>query len=717
MNTIDLAVIAESGVLEKQAVLLCESVRRFAGRHADIAITAISPRSDRRPCIATLARFAELGVQYLALDVHSIAPEYGVTFRMYAAAEFERRSKADQILFVDSDLLFAAEPDLDLHGADVLARAVDVKGMCTTGAGDPNDLYWRKLCQICEVDYDAVPEVRTTVEKIMVKASYNGGFVMVRRQDGVFARTLDYFKRSVTAGLAPFRGSGMRVRAAHGLVTERGSEFWGSSQACLSLAIWGSGLTVHSPDLSHNFPLNNFEPLTADEQATPLKVIHYHHLLDEDPAHNPLFDGRANVSAEFVGWLRRASTEDTAQPELPAQSAGHDAQAVRDKTIVVVLGMHRSGTSTITRGLKAIGVGLGDMLMPGVADDNDKGFFEDLDISRFNLRLMAHIGVDWDDLVVPLDLAPDGPLMAEFFAPAVALLSQKLQRHAMFGFKDPRVSRLLPFWQRVFAELGVPVRYVIAYRNPASVAFSLGRRNGIDPGKGHYLWLVHQMESLLGCEGQPYIVVSYDRMLEHPLEQLERLWTWLALPEPEASALNAYAEFLSPALRHAPHSEAALTVADVPPEVLALNLLLARLANDEWPAGDSRLRPALDALSQRLRELAPALHLVTRLDAKTRDLRQALAEAQAQAQYFAQQHAQVQAQLQEQVQEQSQARELAQAQEQAQAQMQAHEQARAMAQMQAERDAARTLLESMTQSKSRKLLRALRQLLIPGKRK
>ena len=57
------------------------------------------------------------------------------------------------------------------------------------------------------------------------------------------------------------------------------------------------------------------------------------------------------------------------------------------KSIIVVLGMHRSGTSAITRGLMVLGVELGDHLMPPAPNDNDKGFFEDIDVNAINVEL------------------------------------------------------------------------------------------------------------------------------------------------------------------------------------------------------------------------------------------------------------------------------------------------------------------------------------------
>ncbi|MFZ2266577.1 MAG: hypothetical protein WAV95_03275 [Azonexus sp.] len=625
MANIDIALVAECGVLEQQAVLLCESIRQFAGKYADCPITVISPRPDRRPSIATLESLSRLGVNYLPLDIVSPVPEYGTTFRIYAAAEFERLSSAESILFLDSDLLFSDEPDLELDGRDALARPVDVKGMCTTGEGDPNDHYWQALCQICGVDYGLLPDVTTTVEHLRVKASYNGGFVLVRRSAGIFARTLDYFLRSVGADIAPFRGSGMTVRAGHGNVSERGSEFWGSSQACLSLAIWGSGLTVQIPDLSNNFPLHCFDRLSLDEQAIPLKAIHYHHLLEEGLESNPLLNGWTNVPEAFLTWLRNQVSSAPAVSDRLVRFG-------KDKTLVVVLGMHRSGTSAITRGLQSIGVELGDSLMPAIAGINDKGFFEDLDVSQFNIDLMARLGVDWDTLIFPPNALEDPWPLRDMHQRALELLSCKLQRYDVFGFKDPRVSRLLPFWQRVFVELGISVCYVLAYRHPKSVAHSLLLRDRMDQGKAYYLWLIHQLQSLNACLGQRCVVIDYDLLMDDPPLQLGRLTKGLGFSQADPDALEAYTEFLSPSLRHSCYPRNLIaSEKGIPPEVVALNGILKRLSQDESSPDDELVTGEVMVLNQRLSDLMPALQLASRIEVTAKSLCRDLESSNAQA--------------------------------------------------------------------------------------
>src|SRR5258708_27618619 len=114
IDMIEIAFIAEAGKLEAQATLLCESIRRFGGAHRNSRILVVSPRSSRRPSTQTVSALRELRAEYMELDINSVAPEYGPSFKVHAAALVEQRSSADEIVFLDSDMIFTGEPDLSL---------------------------------------------------------------------------------------------------------------------------------------------------------------------------------------------------------------------------------------------------------------------------------------------------------------------------------------------------------------------------------------------------------------------------------------------------------------------------------------------------------------------------------------------------------------------------------------------------------------------------
>ena len=301
-DSVEFFLIAERGILELQALLLCSSVRRFAGAHSSAAITVVSPRRDRRPSSTTLRALEGLEAEYLEIDLSSQCPSYGPSFRVLAAARVERRPGAATLVQLDSDTMFVGEPDLDLGGFVAAARPTDLKGMCTAGTGDRFDPYWRDLCRLCEVDYDQIPFVETTVDRQTVRASYNGGFVAVRRACGIFGRTEEFFGRVMAANLKPWPGrEGFKTGTGH--VDSQASECWGTSQATLSLAITAGAGSARILPASHNIPLTYFDALPP--RVEPPVHIHYHWLfsIGEESA-NPILDGRMLLSPEAVDWLK-----------------------------------------------------------------------------------------------------------------------------------------------------------------------------------------------------------------------------------------------------------------------------------------------------------------------------------------------------------------------------------------------------------------------------
>lgn len=283
-----------------------------------------------------------------------------------------------------------------------------------------------------------------------------------------------------------------------------------------------------------------------------------------------------------------------------------------ERRLIVVLGMHRSGTSAITSGLEALGVDLGESLMPPLANVNDKGFFEDVHVTQLNEELLKAIGSRWNSL----SLVPEAALADEGLAPykarAVALLRSKLGNRP-YGLKDPRISRLLPFWQVVFSEVGASVSYVIVLRNPLSIAASLKKRDELAAEASHYLWLEHMIPAVLGTHGCQRVVVSFDSLMSGPKVQLARMATHLGLPFDEGSiAIKRYfEEFLDVDLQHSRFElEDMRSDPAVSEDVVKAYELLVGMSKDQPVAGD-RLE-IFRQLNERLHAMAPALDYMTR---------------------------------------------------------------------------------------------------------
>lgn len=313
-ETPDLGFVAciERGVLESQTLLLFESIRRYAGRYRACALYAVSPRAGHAVSDATRRKLDELGATHSDVTLNTECTEYGPANRIAAAAYVEEHCPHDTLVVLDSDTLFLREPsEFALPSdVDVAARPVDLKGMATEGPSDAFDRYWRDLCRCCGVDYDEHPWGETFIDRRRIKADYNSGLTVVRGRLGVMRRCADFFFRSVRDGLKP-RTDAPPSRTGAGWIDRAANNFWGSSQAALSLAIWTTTRRVRELPPTYNYPLHLHEhvnPALARQTFPQLVHVHYHWLLAPDMlASNPLFLPHGPLSAEQRRWLRAAT--------------------------------------------------------------------------------------------------------------------------------------------------------------------------------------------------------------------------------------------------------------------------------------------------------------------------------------------------------------------------------------------------------------------------
>lgn len=217
--------------------------------------------------------------------------------------------------------------------------------------------------------------------------------------------------------------------------------------------------------------------------------------------------------------------------------------------LIVVLGMHRSGTSAVMNALASLGAELGDDLLPA-GKDNLKGFFEDRAINDLNIEMLSVIGQHWFSLSLVTNEHVGRLIDAGYLSRAKQLLQEKMAGHSIFGFKDPRVSKLLKFWLRVFSEMDVDVNYVLCIRHPLSVAKSLQQRNKTPLYKGYMLWLSYNFALAEELSQTAFVVQEFDQLMSAPLRELERLAASVGLPVDAHRALSFVREFLDPELRH-----------------------------------------------------------------------------------------------------------------------------------------------------------------------
>lgn len=225
--------------------------------------------------------------------------------------------------------------------------------------------------------------------------------------------------------------------------------------------------------------------------------------------------------------------------------------SLSERTALIVLGMHRSGTSAIAGVLAQMGSDLPKELMPPT-DANPKGYFESIKAYRLNDDLLMSAGSSWDDSAAFNAEWYESPRFPEYRARAAKVIEEEFGGSGFFVMKDPRMCRLLPFWQQVLADLDVGPRYVCIHRHPREVASSLTRREGWPETVGLLLWLRHVLEAEAGSRGQSRVFVSYDGLLSDWRATVARIGEGLGLswPRHPDNAAGDIEEFLSGELRH-----------------------------------------------------------------------------------------------------------------------------------------------------------------------
>jgi hypothetical protein len=227
------------------------------------------------------------------------------------------------------------------------------------------------------------------------------------------------------------------------------------------------------------------------------------------------------------------------------------ANCMADSTAILVLGMHRSGTSATAGWLHALGVNLGPYLM---AEDptQPKGYFEHAEIVGIHNDLMTAFDSSWDD-PRPLPEGWEHDHRVRFFREQLMeIVRRDLMTQPLWGAKDPRLCRLLPLWLAILGELGVAVRAIYVLRHPAEVAESLALRNGFSAEKSGLLWLRHVLEAERHSRWVPRITLRYGDLLRDWRGESERIAQALGIvwPRPYDEVAAAVTGFLERGLRH-----------------------------------------------------------------------------------------------------------------------------------------------------------------------
>ncbi len=214
--------------------------------------------------------------------------------------------------------------------------------------------------------------------------------------------------------------------------------------------------------------------------------------------------------------------------------------------------------------------------MGPIKGNNEKGFWEDRDIYNLNEAIIKKLNSNWDSFTCIQFNDTNRDILKAEKNEALKILSLKFKDKPTIGIKDPRFSILLPFWKDIFNDLDLDVCYVIAVRNPFSVAESLKKRDLFEPEKGLFLWIKHMAYSIRHTNNETRVFVDYDLLLKNPRKELTRIAQ--TIDEPAPNRANAeFAEyencFLSTTLNHHSNTHTdAFSITEKRAKTLYLNL-------------------------------------------------------------------------------------------------------------------------------------------------
>jgi hypothetical protein len=222
------------------------------------------------------------------------------------------------------------------------------------------------------------------------------------------------------------------------------------------------------------------------------------------------------------------------------------------KKLLIVTGMHRSGTSALTRVCNLLGFDLGEELVNPQPNDNETGFWEDKRVVEINEEILIRLGSSHLEVgFLPKDFSHN-PVIEVAKTELENFIKTFTDSRDFPALKDPRIARLMPLWLEILGRLGIKPIFLIALRHPLEVAQSLNKRNNLPIEDGLALWAEYNQVAEYYTRKQSRAFVFYPELLgdwksttRHIAEGANLKW-----PLGVDIAASAISGFLKAELRH-----------------------------------------------------------------------------------------------------------------------------------------------------------------------
>ena len=218
---------------------------------------------------------------------------------------------------------------------------------------------------------------------------------------------------------------------------------------------------------------------------------------------------------------------------------------------MLVLGMHRSGTSALARVLNLVGYAAPKNLIKA-NKTNTSGHWESNRIARLDDLLLEDLGQSWFSWQPASLLDISTRRKAEFLEDVISTLHSEFSDAEYAVLKEPRICRLAPLYITALNNAGITLRVILPLRNPLEVMHSLQTRNGLSQIEAALLWLRYNLDAEYNTRDQIRCFVTYEQLLDGRVTCVRHIEGALDtnFPVPASDVAPQIENFLSEGLRH-----------------------------------------------------------------------------------------------------------------------------------------------------------------------
>lgn len=291
-------IIIEKGVLEKQALLLIESINKFVAPFINVNTLVFSPRNKtHHPSDITIKNLKRLGANYIDLPLNNKYDFFPLCNGIYGASYAENNaSEDDLLLLVDTDTVFSNTIETDvLNFRGLSIRPVDNKGIGSSGSNDVNNVFWNNAFSFFGIQPQR-KQITTTIDQQKIRPYYNSGFVLCPQNFGFFNEWKFCFEQIMESDIRT-NASFSRYQSDYGFL----------EQMTLSVVSEKIDIPTQLLPTYYNYPIpfrHKFIDTLNHIPLSKLRHIHYHRWF-QHPSFLYHVTTDADRQTEFFLWVKQ----------------------------------------------------------------------------------------------------------------------------------------------------------------------------------------------------------------------------------------------------------------------------------------------------------------------------------------------------------------------------------------------------------------------------